>query len=79
LKRLPYPNIERVLRIALGAVLIIWAVFGEPLFGISSPVWIGFLLFNAGFVIITGFYGWCPACALMGRKIKLQQRLQAGK
>ena len=71
------PNTERILRIVLGIILVIWVIAGEPLFGLSSPVWIGMLLFNAGFVVVTGFYGWCPACAFAGRKLKSQHRTES--
>jgi hypothetical protein len=70
------PNIERIIRIVFGVFLIIMAFVGQPLFGLPSALWIGVLLFNALFVIITGFYGWCPACALIGRKIKSQQPIE---
>ncbi len=59
------PNIERILRIGLGIVLVVIAVTG----GLSGLA-VGGLFFTAGFVVITGFIGWCPACALIGRKIK---------
>lgn len=73
-KNVPYP--ERVFRIILGVILTIIAFAVEPLFGLPSLVWMGSLIFSAAFVIITGFYGWCPACALVGRKIKSQQSTQ---
>ena len=62
------PNIERILRIAAGVVLIGVALFGS----VSLPA-VGLLLFTAAFVIVTGFVGWCPACALVGHKLKSQQ------
>lgn len=64
------PNIERGLRIVLGLVLAGMALFSQNLFGTSSPLLVGILLFSAVFVIVTGFIGWCPACALVGRKLK---------
>lgn len=60
------PNAERLIRIAVGIVLVAIAVSGHGLFG-------GLSIFSAAFVVLTGFIGWCPACALLGRKIKRQQ------
>lgn len=59
------PNWERVSRIALGVVLIVLAFTGT-----DQPLRMGLLIFSAGFVLITGFVGFCPMCALVGRKIK---------
>ena len=28
------------------------------------------------FAVVTGFVGWCPACALVGRKLTPKQRAQ---
>ncbi len=64
------PNIERIARIILGLGLIGYAMFqlatGVPL----SILTAGLLFGTAAFVIVTGFVGWCPACAMIGRKIK---------
>lgn len=59
------PNLERAFRILLGIVFV-----GMALFGGGAPLLIGVLLFSALFVIVTGFVGWCPACAMLGRKLK---------
>jgi hypothetical protein len=63
------PQIERVLRIALGVILVGIVLIGPSIGGNFSPLIIGLLLFSAVFVIVTGFVGWCPACAMIGRKI----------
>jgi hypothetical protein len=67
------PNIERVARIGFGLILVVLAFSGQSLFGETSPILTIILLFSAAFVAITGFVGWCPACALVGRKIKHRQ------
>ncbi len=64
------PNWERAIRIGLGIVLIAIAILQQP-FGIIGAI----LLIMGGIsAIATGFVGWCPACALVGRKIKQQSK-----
>jgi hypothetical protein len=64
------PNIERFLRILLGIILVGIVVLGPSVSVTLSPLMIGALLFSAVFVVVTGFVGWCPACAMLGRKLK---------
>ncbi len=66
------PNWERVIRITAGIILIAIALLQQS-FG-----QLGAILFIASgiFTIATGFVGWCPACALVGRKIKQQQQFK---
>jgi hypothetical protein len=59
------PVWERVLRITIGLGLVLYVLLGQPAMFIS-----GLSLFSAAFVVLTGFFGWCPMCALVGRKIK---------
>jgi hypothetical protein len=63
------PNIERALRIVFGFVLVALALYGSPLFG-EQPVLSGVLIMSAITLVVTGFIGWCPACAMVGRKLK---------
>jgi hypothetical protein len=54
---------ERIVRTAGGAIMILCGVVGLQL----SPL--GLLLAGAGAVtIVTGLVGFCPACAMVGRK-----------
>lgn len=71
------PNVERVARIMMGIVLIGLVLAGPSVFGVASPLRDGLLLLAAAGVIVTGFVGWCPACALLGRKLKSSQRATA--
>ena len=71
------PKIERVLRVALGSLLIGLTLFGQSLIGELTIVQAGILLFSALFVVVTGFVGWCPACAMIGRKIKADMHAKA--
>lgn len=64
------PNIERVLRIVGGAIMVVLAVFGGSLFGEAAPLISAVLLLSAAVMVVTGFVGWCPACAMVGRKLK---------
>jgi len=57
------PGWERALRVAGGTAMIVcgaWALKVLP---------IGYLIACTGvFTLITGFVGFCPACAMVGRK-----------
>jgi hypothetical protein len=61
------PNWERLLRLAGGLILVAIALIN--LFNLS-PLVLAVLLFSAIFAVVTGFIGWCPACAMVGRKLK---------
>ena len=59
------PVWERVLRMTIGLMLTVYVLFEHP------PMFISVVsLASAVFVVVTGFLGWCPMCALAGRKIK---------
>ena len=59
------PVWERTLRIILGLGLTLYVILGQPSMLISA-----ISLASAVFIVVTGFVGWCPMCALVGRKIK---------
>lgn len=66
------PLFERVLRVLLGIGLIIGALL-MFLQASRSPFsgWLALILLVSGLLAMaTGFVGWCPACALVGRKLK---------
>ena len=58
------PVWERILRVALGVALTLYVIIAGPAMLISIIA-----LSTAVFVVVTGFVGWCPMCALVGRKI----------
>ncbi len=60
------PSWERAIRIIFGIVLIGFALIQQP-FGLLGVI---LLIVASISAIATGFVGWCPACALIGRKIK---------
>lgn len=63
------PNIERGIRIMLGLVIIGAALIAN----LALPL-AGILIASAVFIMATGFVGWCPACAMVGRKLKNKQQ-----
>ncbi len=57
------PMWERWTRVLLGVALIVYAVMATP------PLIVTVLaLVSAAVVVVTGFIGFCPACAMVGRK-----------
>lgn len=62
------PNWQRVIRIIIGLVLVGTAV---NLLTQAGSVLLAIVLIAAAlFLVVTGFVGWCPACALVGRRFK---------
>lgn len=64
------PNWERLARLALSLVLIVLALFGNP-----TPLGLVLLIGSAVFLVATAFIGWCPACAMVGRKLKKKSQV----
>ncbi|MEO8394858.1 MAG: DUF2892 domain-containing protein [Chloroflexota bacterium] len=62
------PQWERAIRVISGMILITLSVIS--LIGGNPPLLAIAGLVSAFFLVITGFIGWCPACAMIGRKIK---------
>lgn len=59
------PTWERHTRILAGAAMVVGGLWG--LKGLSIGVVIAGL---GGFTALTGLFGFCPACAMAGRKLK---------
>ena len=58
------PGWERTIRAVGGVVMIAYGLFGMP--GTMA----GYVIAGAGTVaILTGFFGFCPMCALVGRRL----------
>ena len=54
---------EQWSRIVAGLALIALGLFGPP------GGWVGWLFVVGGASgVVTGIFGWCPACAMIGRK-----------
>jgi purine-cytosine permease-like protein len=55
---------EQIIRIVAGAAMIAGGLLGLP----GNPV--GYLIAVVGLVTaLTGVFGYCPGCAMVGRKI----------
>jgi hypothetical protein len=67
------PNIERALRIILGIGMVAFVLFGQAAVSGFSPLLTAVVVVSAIFLVLTGFVGWCPACAMVGRKLKSQK------
>ena len=58
------PGWERAIRVGGGAAMIAYGLLGIQ----GMPI--GYLVAGAGAVtILTGFFGFCPMCAMVGRKL----------
>jgi uncharacterized protein YjeT (DUF2065 family) len=56
---------EQMLRLIGGVALVAGGLLGLP-----GTLW-GYALIASGLVAaVTGLFGWCPACAMVGRRIK---------
>ena len=75
-KNVPLP--ERILRVFLGIALAASALFMflQPARDAFSWWLVLALLISGLLATATGFVGWCPACALVGRKLKSDQGAQ---
>ena len=64
------PGWERAMRSVGGVVVIAYGFFGMPGL-LSMPGAIpGYLIAGTGAVaILTGFFGFCPMCAMAGRRL----------
>lgn len=61
------PGWERAMRMVVGIAMIGYGLFG--LTGTSGTM-AGYLIAGTGVVaILTGFFGFCPMCAMVGRKL----------
>jgi hypothetical protein len=62
--QLNVPTWERALRILVGIGMLWW---GMALPGQWLPAWI--VLASGAIAILTGLFGWCPVCAVAGRRL----------
>ena len=57
------PTWERVLRVAAGVAVVAWSLLAQ-----DGPWGTGLALSAAG-IALSGLFGFCPACALVGRRL----------
>ncbi len=57
------PTWERVLRVAAGLAVVAWSLLA--LGGLGGTV----LALSAAGIVLSGLFGFCPACAMVGRKL----------
>lgn len=59
------PMWERALRVGVSLATLIYLLIAQP------PLLVVIIaVASAVFLTVTGFIGWCPMCAMVGRKIK---------
>ena len=60
---------ERLTRVVAGIVMALCGFIGPGLAGTAvGPV----VAAAGGMTLLTGFFGFCPACAMAGRRLKTQ-------
>ena len=63
------PAWERAARVVAGIVMALCGFIGPGLAGTA----VGLIVVAAGgMTLLTGFFGFCPACALAGRRLRTQ-------
>ena len=61
------PGWERVTRVVAGLLMVACGLVGPGIAGTS----VGFIIAATGATtLLTGFVGFCPACAMVGRKLR---------
>jgi hypothetical protein len=58
------PVWERVLRVVIGAILVAYALLAVS----GAVTWV--LIASAAGLVMSGMFGFCPACAMVGRRLK---------
>ena len=57
------PSWERVLRVLAGLAVAAWGALA------LGGLWGTLLALSAGGIVLSGLFGFCPACAMVGRKL----------
>lgn len=57
------PTWERVLRVMAGLAVAAWSVLA------LGGLWATVLALSAAGMVLSGLFGFCPACAMVGRKL----------
>jgi hypothetical protein len=57
------PNWERVLRVIAGLAMVAWSLL------VLGGTWGVLLTLSAAGIVVSGLVGFCPACAMVGRRL----------
>jgi hypothetical protein len=64
------PGWERAMRTIGGVVMVAYGLLGMSGLLAMPGTMAGYLIAGAGVVaVLTGFFGFCPMCAMVGRKL----------
>jgi Inner membrane protein YgaP-like, transmembrane domain len=67
------PGWERTVRAVGGIVMIAYGLLGMPGLLSMPGTTAGYLIAGTGAIaILTGFFGFCPMCAMVGRRLPSQ-------
>lgn len=58
------PTWERVLRMIAGTAVAAWSLLA------LGGLWGTVLALSAAGIVLSGLFGFCPACAMVGRKLE---------
>ncbi|WP_426166833.1 YgaP family membrane protein [Pseudoduganella sp. R-34] len=62
------PTWERALRVIVGLAVVAWAVLA------LGGLWGAVVALSAAGIVLSGLFGFCPACAMVGRKLDKANR-----
>ena len=62
------PTWERVLRVIVGLAVVAWGVL------VLGGLWGTVVALSAVGIVMSGLFGFCPACAMVGRKLDKAKR-----
>jgi hypothetical protein len=57
------PTWERVLRVVVGLAVVAWSLLA------LAGVWSIVIAASAAGIVASGLFGFCPACAMVGRRL----------
>lgn len=62
------PTWERALRVIVGLAVAAWSV------QVLGGMWGTVVALSAAGIVLSGLFGFCPACAMVGRKLDRAKR-----
>ena len=62
------PTWERALRVIVGLAVVAWSVLA------LGGLWGAVVALSAAGIAMSGLFGFCPACAMVGRKLDKAKR-----